>query len=257
MPRSIDSLNKQTYPYRDHVLALRLLRILSKENELTTNETRENLGIRSPSQKKVRITFERLNELGYCEEHENINQVTKWMSLESLNKTKHMRGKFNPKKLGSNWERINGYTFHKLKSSNYVLAQITIDGVKQFCIESRLRRWKISFKGKLLLLISDNQSFRNFIKNNLENPTIKLVQILLDSNKRELVNMLKARLKNSYYAGLDLGKIANEWYDETTHIISKMNLNKQTHPILYKLKSEILDNKERISILKARNSTNY
>lgn len=251
MPRSIDSLNKQTYPYRDHLLALKLLRILSKENELTTNEIREKIGIRSPSQKKVRITFERLNELGYCEEHENTNKITKWMSLESLNKTKHMKSKFNPKRLGSNWERINGYTFHKLKSSNYISVQITVEGAKQFCIENRLRRWKISFKGKLLLLISDNQSFSNFIKNNSENPIIKRVQILLDSNKRELVNMLKARLKNSYHIGQDLGKIANEWYDETTQIISKMNLNKEMYPILTKLKLQINGDIEREKLLKA------
>jgi len=236
---------------------LKLLRILSKRKECTTNEARDSLGVKFPySQQKVRITFERLNEVGYCEEYENKNKLTKWISLESLNKSKYMKGEFNSKKLKSNWERINDYTFHKKQSSNYVLARITVGGEKQFCIESRLRRWKISFKGKLLLLIFEKQSFRKFIKKNLNYLVIKRADLLLNSNKKELVNMLLNRLKKSYSAGFNLEKIANEWYDETIQSISKMSIDKEKYPELDKLKSEIIDNEQRISFLKAKNSIN-
>lgn len=242
MPRSIDFLNKQTYPYRDHKLGLKLLHILNKGQELTTNEATNDLGVKSPySQKKVRTTFERLNELGYCEEYENKTKLTNWMSLESLNKSKHMKDKFNPKNLHAKWERINGYTFHKMNSSNYVLARITVDGEKQFCIESKIRRWKISFKGRLLLLIFENQSFRKFIKDNTNYTVIKRANILLDSNKKELVDMLLSRLRISYETGFNLEKTANEWYEETTKYILKMSLDNKKYPELAKLKSEIND----------------
>ena len=253
MPRSIDFLQKQTYPYRDHKLGLKLLRILNKGKELTTNETRESLGLKSPySQKKVRTTFERLNELGYCEEYENKSKLTKWISLESLNKSKHMKNKFIPAQLHSNWEKINNYTFHKKKSSNYILARITIDGEKQFCIENRIRRWNISFKGKLLLLIFEKQSFYKFIKETSNYKVIKRAQILLNSNKREIVDMLTNRLKKSYDIGFNLENIANEWYDETTKSISKMSLDKGKYPELVKLKSEIIDNEQMLSIMKTK-----
>lgn len=240
MPRSIESLQKQTYPYRDHKLGLKLLRMLNKGRELTTNEARESLGSRSPySQKKVRMTFERLNELGYCEEHEDKNRITEWISLELLNTPKHLKDKFNPKKLNSNWEKVNGYTFHKIKSSNYILARITIDGKKQFCIENRVRRWKISFKGKLLLLIFEKQNFQKFIKENTNYVVMKRAKILIDSNKKELVDMLLNRLIISYETGFNLEKTANEWHDETTKSISKMNVDKKKFPELGKLKSSI------------------
>lgn len=251
MPRSTDSLPQQTYPYRDHKLGLKILKILNKRNELTTNETRDGLGLHSPySQKKVRTTLERLNELGYCEEYENKNKLTNWISLESLNKSKHMKDEFNPKKLKSNWEKINDFTFHKNKSSNYILARITIDGKKQFCIENRIRRWKMSFKGKLLLLIFQKQNFRKFIERNLNHIVIKRAKILLDSNKNELVDMLIHRLKQSYATGFNLETVANEWYNETTKSISKMNLNEKKFPELVKLKNDIINNIESQKFMK-------
>lgn len=254
MPRSEGFLLKQTYPYRDHKLALKILRILNKKQDSTTNEIRDNLGVKAPySQKKVRDTLGRLNEIGYCQEVEDITKRTKWITLEELNKSKHFKGSFHPNKLDNCWEKINGYTFQKKNSSNYILCRITIEGEKQFCVESRIRRWSVSFKGKLLILVFEKQSFGKFIKENSNNIIMNLAQILLRSNKTELVNMLLDRLRRSYDAGFNLEKTANEWYEDTIKSISKMSLDKEKHPELTNMKLEINERNKREKILKTKN----
>jgi len=66
--------------------------------------------------------------------------------------------------------------------------------------------------------------------------------------------MLLNRLRTSYDTGFNLEKTANEWYDETTKSISKMNIDDKKYLELSKLKSEIIDEKQRKQILNARNS---
>lgn len=242
MPRTEGSLLQQTYPYRNHKLALKILRLLNRENGYTTNEIRDKLGVNSPySQKKVRETLERLNELGYCQEIEDKLKRTKWISLEELNKSKHFKGSFHPNKLDNGWEKINGSTFQKKNSSNYILCQIPMNRKKEFCVESRIRRWNVSFKGKLLILVFEKQSFRKFIRDNSDNIVMNLAQILICSNKPELVNMLHDRLRRSYDAGFNLEKTASEWYDDTKKSISKMSIDKKKYPELANMKSEIND----------------
>jgi len=127
-----------------------------------------------------------------------------------------------------------------------------IEGKKQFCIESRISRWKISFKGKLMLFVFEGKTLQRLLKESSGHMIFQRVRILIESNKSELVNMLLRRLRSSFVVGYNLEKTARDWYDETTDAISKMKIDSEKYPKLEKLKQEIIDSMEREKILKSK-----
>src|SRR3989442_10308565 len=94
------------------------------------------------------------------------------------------------------------------------------------------RYWTLSNNGKLaLFLLLKSKSLSNFIAKNIDHKIIELVDVLLKSQKKDLVKILYYNLQQTTISNPNLQKVANDWYIETRNKIFDMKLDEIDNPL--------------------------
>ena len=124
-----------------------------------------------------------------------------------------------------------------------------------YCTESKngeTSKWNITLKGRMTLLVFEEQNLVVIAEENKHNRIMKMVHILLQNNRKSLVQLLVDRLVKSYDVGKSPEEVAREWYLETKQFIIKDHVDQKKYPNLYSYKKELENEEIMITILKAK-----
>jgi len=114
------------------------------------------------------------------------------------------------------------------------------------------RCWDLSFNGTLIALsfLEDEESW-DLIKNS-NNEILRLAKILLENQKKYLVDILQERLRKKAKEEPDLIPIAKSWYKEMLKKILKFKIDKSNQPEFVKYQTELELEQQSEIIMSAR-----
>ncbi|OLB91879.1 MAG: hypothetical protein AUH25_01610 [Thaumarchaeota archaeon 13_1_40CM_38_12] len=254
--RKAISTEKQVYyPKKSRTNAFRILKLLAQKGRLSTKQIAADLGTKwAYPHRRIKSIMTELEELGYCDEYrlilntnalcesckESKRFLVKGSSLSKGLETLANNIKFRDeasKKEGfdpTQWFSCkSGHVLGQLISPRCFACDTTVMG--HFQDEYKIlqdRYWTLSNNGKLaLFLLLKSKSLSNFIAKNIDHKIIELVDVLLKSQKKDLVKILYYNLQQTTISNPNLQKVANDWYIETRNKILDMKLDEIDNPL--------------------------
>ena len=252
------------YPKKSYRNAIRTLENLAKQDKMTTQSIADNLGKRwSYPHKRTNQTLENLVEFGYCQKFgvvynlshncEYCNKSTRyfvdWKSLQTTitrikdnNKNKIKAKKevtYNPKEF---FDCEDGYVLGRLLS-------LTCRECGKFIMQPNHKTeqykplqdiyWKLSNNGKFAMLgLWSGNKLSKFIEKNVDIEIFELVNALLKSGNKELVNRLIRSVQKNMADDPNISKCIESWYDEIKTAIHTMPVDEKKHPELANFKKK-------------------
>lgn len=242
--------NKVYYPEKDHVLASKLLKVLSNTPFSTTATLAEKCTKKryAYSQKRILTTLSRLKELNYCSEYATVtrkehvckeceksfryfverNDLDNALLNLKQNKTKRLKVEntkgYNP----TQWFQCeDGYVLGRLvwlqcfNCGNH----FDMKNNDEYKIGT-YRYWNLSENGKFVMLaLLQGSTQHDFIKMNNQNDVFKLLDILLHSQKKEIVTRLVYKIKQNILLNPVLTNIVQSWYKDILLLVSEIKCN--------------------------------
>lgn len=266
MPKQSQKLiglkNQVYYPGKDHILASKLLKVLSKYPFSSTAVLSEKCTMRdyAYSQKRILITLSRLKEMDYCSEYATVSRKehvcnfceksTRYFvernsldgSIEILdeNKIKREKAKKNKDYDPKHWFHCKvGYVLGRLVWLQCFNCEKHIDSKNddEYKMGS-YRYWSLSQNGKFVMLaLLQSSPQYDFIKQNNQNEIFRLLDILLHSQKKEIVTRLIYKIKQNIRIDPKLNNVVQNWYQDILPTIQKLNVSKDLP--LYEYQKEI------------------
>lgn len=254
--------NKQElyYPKRNYANAIRVLKILSKDKLLSTEQLRKKLGKRDDyPHKRARILLETLMEFDYCRDYGSVTSNDQFCTncekskkflvsmdglrgaLSTLEQNAKERdiakkeGGYKPK----NWFHCEkGYVLGRLVWLNCINCdqhvEINTDrnDWPQYKIQQD-RYWSLTNNGKLVMFsLLKRNTLYNFIKRNTDQKIIELANVLLLSQKKDWVERLIKSIKNTMNFRPNVIDVVKSWYDEMKLKVFYLDIDSEQFPIL-------------------------
>jgi len=266
MPKQSQKLiglkNKVYYPEKDHILASKLLKVLSKypfSSTVILSEKCTKKGY-TYSQKRILITLSRLKEMNYSSEYATVsrkdhvcnfckkstryfverNSLDNSIDILDENKIKREKAKKNKDYDPNHWFHCkDGCVLGRLIGLQCFNCKKHVESKKndEYKIGS-YRYWSLSKNGKFVMLALLQGSFQyDFIKQNNQNEVFKLLDILLHSQKKEIVTRLIYKIKQNIRIDPKLNNVVQNWYQDILPTIQKLNVSKDLP--LYEYQKEI------------------
>ena len=250
------------YRKKSRRTANRILKLLAKNNYISTEGFVKEFTRKwewPHNQMKDRLRY--LVDLDYCQEYilvsnplhqcnycKSTNYFVNVDSIESAKKTlednKLLRQEAKEK------EDFNPKNWFYCKDQHVLgrLIGLTCAGCNEY-VEShrddeyKIRNysyWTLTENGLYATLaILKREELYDYIKNHTKNKILNLVYILLQSQKKEYVEMLINSIKQTLQAKPMVSKVSEDWYDEINTEIRKMKDDKVSNPKLKEYKKEI------------------
>lgn len=238
MPKKTTTLKKILYyPKKNYRSAVQILKLLAEKEPLTTQKIAELIKTAN-NHHGTKLQLEYLASLGYCEDYcivsnpdhicNHCKKTTNFLvkkdylnsALAGLEKNHKLREQnsnktdFNPDhyfkcRFGYVLGRLVGLT---CKNCMKYVESHNDDEYKVY--QDRL--WMLTQNGRFLFLVLfKNQKQYDFIKKYLTDKIFELVNVLMQSQEKHVVNRLIKKLKDEMVDTPNLQKITNEWYDDT------------------------------------------
>lgn len=246
------------YPKKNYRNAVRILKMLSKNQFLTTNDIAENLGKRWENpHSRTKLQMQYLVELGYCLEYglvSNTKHVCNYCdkstsylvllnSIESAIRTlednKKAREEFkrsNPEKFDpSNWfDCEEGNILGRLIWLTCSNCYKTVEPHKEEQYKVRnYHYWCLSDDGLYVALgLLKKETLYDFVERYKTDKILELVNILLKSQKKEFVDRLIASLKQTMKIDPNVEKMARSWFNELKGYLRSTQFDANKYPLL-------------------------
>ena len=223
------------YPKKGYKNAIRILKLLSNEEKLSTNQ----IGIKlSPSgevsHRQIKDKMEYLTTLGYCSEYrtvrnsdhvcENCNESTRYFV-----EAKYLEGDIETMK---NWpvekqkeDHIIGQLlgFDCFNCGKYLKGHKT-----EYYKIQQDRFWSLSNNGKVVMLgILSGQKLYNFIEKQTNIIEFELINCLVHSERKDLFDRLIGIIKKNMDVDSNAMKYLESWYDEMKTEIYIMKIDEK------------------------------
>jgi len=250
------------YPEKDHILAFKLLGILSKHPFTSTVGLAEKCSkkLYTYSQKRTLTTLSRLKEMDYCIDYNTVSReehvcnfcknCSKYFEhYDSLNNTisLYAENKIEREKAKKQDNYDPQYYFHV--TEGYVLGrQVNLRCFN--CLEyvksekkneykiGHYRYWSLSENGKYVMLsLLHGSKLYEFIKQNNQDKIFKMLDVLLHSQKKEIVSRLIYKIKQNILISPVLTTVVDSWYNEILLTVFKIKCD--SNSLLYEYQKEI------------------
>lgn len=226
------------YPYKSYKNAVRILKILEKEEKATIHALTVNLsGKWEYPHNQTKAILQNLKKLGYVMDYGSVsnpndncqfcNNSTKYLveteylqgSIKRMEENNRdlEKAKMTPEYDPSHFFHCrDGYLLGRLLSRNCYNCGKYIDSHldEEYKILHE-HYWMLTTNGLLaLLVLYENNKLLGFTKKHIENKTMELIFVLLQSQEKHIVNRLIKKLYNEMPDTNKIWKIISTWYDE-------------------------------------------
>lgn len=252
------------YPKKNYRTAVRILRLLSEYEFLTTNSISERLGKRWENpHSRTKTQMQYLNELGYCSEFgmvsnlkhvcDHCNKSTAYLvrldsiksSLRTLEDNKKQREEFkklNPEKFNpSNWfDCEEGNVLGRLIWLTCSNCYKSIEPHKEEQYKIRdYHYWCLSNNGLyVMLVLLKKDTLYNFVEKFKTDRILELVNVLLKSQKKEDVDRLVTYVKQAMKIKPIISEIVITWFNEVIGSIRQKEIDSSKYPLLADYQNE-------------------
>jgi hypothetical protein len=264
------------YPYKSYRNAVRILKILEKQEKATIHAITVKLsGKWEYPHKQTKAILQNLKKLGYVTEYGSVsnpdhicqfcNNSTKYLveteylqssikRMEENNRDRE-KAKTTPKYDPSHFFHCrDGYLLGRLLPRNCYNCGKYIDSYldEEYKILHE-RYWMLTTNGLLaLLVLHEKNKLFEFTRKHVENKTMELIFVLLQSQEKHIVNRLIKKLHNEMPDTNKIWKTASSWYDEVFDEIMSTTYSDQLHKPLTDYQKKYYMEYSTKKILKAR-----
>lgn len=257
-------VKKVYYPKRNYPTAIKILHLLARKRILSTKEIADELGSKySYSHKRVRLVMIDLAELDYCEHYRwvtNKNHICPFCKIptkllvKSDELEKAVERIENDRKAIEKYQKEESYdpNIYCVCESGFILGQLihikcngcekNIPIAPHFNDKYKIQQdkyWVLSYNGILVLLVLlKSKAQSNFIAKNINHKIIELVYALLNSQKKQFVDMLYYILKETNMINPNLQKVADDWYKEIRTRILDLKLDEKLDHVLFEYREK-------------------
>jgi hypothetical protein len=248
------------YPKKNYRSAVRILKLLTQRDLCTTQSIAESIKTAN-NHHGTKLQMEYLASLGYCEDYgivSNSNhkcdyckQTDRYVVKKEYLDSAVARLEENPKLKNENKNKpdFDPSRYFNCKE-NCVLGRLVSLRCKGCCkyVESHNdeeykvyqdRLWALTENGLyIFLVLLKGQQWYNFIKKHVANKVFELINVLIQSQEKHIVQRLVQKLQDEMKNTPNLEKIVSLWYDETFNEVMISKYSDKIHlPIIeYKKK---------------------